>query len=1585
MRKILVAAAVAMSLVTISAAAEVSEPFFKYDFENISDKTAVDCSKNNISATLSSGTMLTSGIDGNGIYLNGQNSSVTVSDTKLSQSMESFTFSFWVKPKSEAGSSGTGNILSCQDSLKLEFDNASRKLILKISSTAETTINPEYSFEKDKWYNIAITYSGDKVSLYANGKQIAQSAFTGSISDSPKTMVFGYNGESCFKGCIDEIIYFKECLAEDKLVQLYEAVTDNISEWNNVSYPLVSIYPNGISSAKSELFTNSKIARPIETGFEEKNEINAVESDNAGGQLSISEDCFEGKFALKATQLTDEYIPIKESEYFKIKNLYESESPIGSTGYKVIEKNDVFTVQSSGLNIKVYGNTSPNTEVTILLERTGNISYVDQIRSNSLGYYEFNFKIKEYGTYKLSVNSGKLLAKDIKISEKISEKNEVKNVYTKCNRISMKLKPMYASDTISFYTRILATDENGSEIEQYALIKSDKNGDGIFKVGEDLSRGKWQSIELDLTDVEEQLHDGTAQGIYMKANNGGEWLFDNISSEYRKTSVIEWDLSKFAVGNLILADEKLKFASQKDNENAYNISPVVATSGIDVSEKISDISVKSSVENGYISEYTETAGNVIFDEPFTSDKWIVNDENYDTAESGVSKKTQKYYRTDCPESTESNSYYAMVEMGEKEQFRIVFDITAYNVDVSIGGKSTRYQKGSYRTSWYNNNIRMSASSNHMINVEWHHVEYTKANDTEKDILIKPNGSAAISPEGIASDTRTKISFGAEFEQEYKVQDIALYIYDKNNNITYSSKQAMQSSFKNHQIDFIIPAFEEGSRFEIKNEAGNNEIRISDFKIYELTPYDYDANYRNPNKLISYKWYGVEQFNGTEGIEHKEISLVLDGNDYAVIHQNAIGMENIGNTAKSISVGGVYRIVNLSRSPRYVICNYTKYWLQYGENDLELPQEGITLPVYQDENNSGEYLESDVYVLSYWRYEDDTSTNNVSLKYIDGMKRMCLSGDGAVIYYNNLYDNEKIYSYNLLTNEYKKVSDEDISLVTISPDGSRMIVKDSDNRLYYYVDGKLKEIMNYTGTTGYKWGTNNEFIVVDNEYYYYRNGEMQSITSDSGYYDLNKVGDCIAICSGTQKETGVKLYKYSDDGVWYMSDSFTAGNSDFAADSIKNVCLSNDNSVVYAGYESSGYSKSLAICKIDVATHQSTVILSGYKLIDVCDNGKLLMYKDDNYYLYDPVTENTQKVFTGTAPLYDYISYNSETKTFTVMNGEKAGLYVMGAEAGTEKYMLSFDGKNNWYSFRNGRWILGSEQYTPTADEMRENGMTAEEINEIQPSAINKLYAGGDDILTLDIALYMNSNSTVYTPVIEEIKVNTISDENLNGLFGVNIKRFDKSDYRTVSSVFPIESFTNSAECYYLLYIGSDWLYTYKNGRLSKVVESADELLSDMEKTWINFKQYGMSAKELRNIPQEEINSLFVNSDYANSEFGIIYVVKTDKEDTSEFTVDFKIQSEANYLDNDDVVVEVVMNGNEVKVIDSQVYSADEVENFLNWIEARQNGSGEIFYRLKGGKNQYFINYYMINSINVYDGAEYRAEAQSVSEETETEN
>lgn len=230
---------------------------------------------------------------------------------------------------------------------------------------------------------------------------------------------------------------------------------------------------------------------------------------------------------------------------------------------------------------------------------------------------------------------------------------------------------------------------------------------------------------------------------------------------------------------------------------------------------------------------------------------------------------------------------------------------------------------------------------------------------------------------------------------------------------------------------------------------------------------------------------------------------------------------------------------------------------------------------------------------------------------------------------------------------------------------------------------------------------------------------------------------------------------------------------------------------------------------------------------------------------------------------------------------------------------------------------------------------------------------------------MQTGSNYATPVVESINVKTYREQEDNTLYASRILRYSKDEYSDISTIFPVEDFPGNAECYYLFFIGNEWLYSYKNGKIVKVVETAPELLEDMKENWLSIKQNGMTQKELRSVPADDLNKLMLNPDYANSEFGIIYVLKTDDVSTQDYQVQFKLKLNKKYFGgNENLTLKIALSGSEEKLFTPEDITTEEIEKFMSWISNRQNGKGSIFYQINTKTGFYFLNYFMITGVDV---------------------
>ena len=112
------------------------------------------------------------------------------------------------------------------------------------------------------------------------------------------------------------------------------------------------------------------------------------------------------------------------------------------------------------------------------------------------------------------------------------------------------------------------------------------------------------------------------------------------------------------------------------------------------------------------------------------------------------------------------------------------------------------------------------------------------------------------------------------------------------------------------------------------------------------------------------------------------------------------------------------------------------------------------------------------------------------------------------------------------------------------------------------------------------------------------------------------------------------------------------------------------------------------------------------------------------------------------------------------------------------------------------------------------------------------------------------------------------------LYTIKQQEFDGTTWRKMRKIYPIEICPKEAEIYYFAF----WeeAYTYKNGDW---INCGVEPFNDIEANWIFITQNGMTAEELRSIPEEAFQN-----DFAGKSFIIVYCMKVYDTSTKEYNV-----------------------------------------------------------------------------------------------------
>ncbi|MBO5007561.1 MAG: hypothetical protein J6D26_01840 [Clostridia bacterium] len=584
--------------------------------------------------------------------------------------------------------------------------------------------------------------------------------------------------------------------------------------------------------------------------------------------------------------------------------------------------------------------------------------------------------------------------------------------------------------------------------------------------------------------------------------------------------------------------------------------------------------------------------------------------------------------------------------------------------------------------------------------------------------------------------------------------------------------------------------------------------------------------------------------------------------------------------------------------------------------------------------------------------------NISQKIsIDGMKNPIISNDGNKVFYNNTNDNEYIYCYDTQTEVSTKIMEvsksvyqttnngdmirisgavydlktnteillSDARTYELSPHGDIYALVGSKNcEVYKYVDNTFKKVYSYYVSDSYSYTT-----ITCNKY-----NDLFIIKKDGNTLVLmkNTAEGCVLIKeielpSDDFKRTLNLIFKFSADGTQLFINDDTIGDK-----------------LYYSIYD-----------------------ISSGSIISSSDCDGMLRVLSDGRIIFD---EYILDLISGEKEYHNYnlpsvYAYSQERNQIICVEGTTITTIDLNMNTEHNKYLLSFDGKKTWYAYDGGRWVVASVSAEPTLAEMKKSGMTKEEINAIPEEAYAKLYENGNEIYTLNFAIGMFGTTEYITPVVKSITVNTIANQPVDSIYSSKLFTFNKAEYNKVSGVFPVEDFPKVSECYYLLYLGNDWLYTYKDGAVKKLDTSVDKLMEDVNTSWIDIKQAGLNASELRSIPESVLTELFVNEKFANEKFGVIAVSKIKDDSTMDYGVEIKLSAETKYIAEDGYVLEISLNGAEKVVYTPADITKAQIDDFLAWLDERQNGGGNIFYRMQTENNQNFINYYNITNVNVY--------------------
>ena len=603
------------------------------------------------------------------------------------------------------------------------------------------------------------------------------------------------------------------------------------------------------------------------------------------------------------------------------------------------------------------------------------------------------------------------------------------------------------------------------------------------------------------------------------------------------------------------------------------------------------------------------------------------------------------------------------------------------------------------------------------------------------------------------------------------------------------------------------------------------------------------------------------------------------------------------------------------------------------------------------------------------YADDNRVDEAEFP-ISNLGKSFLSGNGEVLYYTD--SNNLVYRLDFKTNTVTQLSTthrySDDGFV--SYDGSKFCFVTSGIMgtpvLVYYdandtatpVKELCTSIMGMDGTAGsLNCNMSHDGRLVyavynpmqgKNSIYYYDSLSGSELVAEVGAGSINISDDGKTICVD-----GKNLYQKVDSAwtkVKTLDSSYSLFSKNFEKAYYRVENEEDETSISYEYDIATGISKML---DIDIS-----------KVTKILNDGRLFI--SETWTLYDPVT-NTEEVLyasrstdisrtlldvsaDGSMILFSTGSKESTKATIKNLNPDTLGL----------RFLLSFDGKNSWYRYRNSVWEEVYKDGEPSVEILAEKGMTLREINAVKDSDFSALYANGATINSVDISARFTSIAYNQSPSIGAIYLLTSKGSKIStqsAIYDADSVDFSGSSWRKINKIYPIEVSRLPAEFVYFIYADGKYS-TYSNG--SWYTESAGELtglLADVETSWTTLQLRGMSAQQLRAVPESVLTQHLAGKD-----FSVVYCMKINDSTTEDYYSKVSVDYIADLFSGTGLSLKLIMVDGTEKTLTGLSEAA--VEEFMTWYTTYPVRRGSYIYQVKVGNEHFFVNHNMIQSASV---------------------
>lgn len=423
--------------------------------------------------------------------------------------------------------------------------------------------------------------------------------------------------------------------------------------------------------------------------------------------------------------------------------------------------------------------------------------------------------------------------------------------------------------------------------------------------------------------------------------------------------------------------------------------------------------------------------------------------------------------------------------------------------------------------------------------------------------------------------------------------------------------------------------------------------------------------------------------------------------------------------------------------------------------------------------------------------------------------------------------------------------------------------------------------------------------------------------------------------------------------------------------IDGLWTNNDGTIVFLKSNGSFYSfqvSTKSLRKLDVTASTIVKVTDDNKLVIQDVNYKYQVYDPNNDELKDIRPDDAKTPASASQILFD-VDKTGNKMVYVAKDG--ISIYYFNGVQRPELYLFSFDGKNSWYGYKEGKWNLVKSGADPAAVNFDKYGMTIDEVNALDEGDFKSLYEEGREVFHLDAAVLFASIDTYITPSLKGISaifnsgISESSETTLEiALYNKKQQDFDSTTWLKIKKIYPIELYPKDGETYYFIYDGLKHK-TFRNGQwdTTTVQSSWFTDASAIESSWIDITLNGMTASELKAIPDSSLNELLSNN------FSVVYATKIEDTSTELYKTVITIDYVEKQLDNTSttMVLKVTLVDGTIKTYNYDDSQKDQLEEFLSWYNERQYNKGPVAYKIVVPgviKTTDFLNYYMIQIVSV---------------------